>query len=262
MPITQLQSRALRAIAANRSPESYLAGATVLHRADETPRYSLDVDLFHDLAESVAACAETDAATLGEAGYELTWLLRTPAFYRAVLTWQTEQLRIEWAQDSSFRFFPVEQDDACGWRLHHADAAVNKVLALAGRHEVRDFVDAMHLHETFLPLGALAWAACGKDPGFTPRFLLDQVARHAAHTQADVDRLSLRVPIDLPSMKKQWLAALDASVQLVDSLPTADLGCLYLDSTGKPVPPDPGAVDFKSLIRHHGQVRGAWPTIT
>ena len=163
MPLTLVQTRTLKTIAANRSPESYLAGATVLHRDTNTPRYSQDIDLFHDLADSVAVCAEADAVTLRKAGYELAW-----SFYRAVVSVEEEQIGIEWAQDSALRFFPVQEDDQCGYRLHHADAAVNKVLALAGRQEVRDFVDVLHLNDTFLQLGALAWAACGKDPGYTP----------------------------------------------------------------------------------------------
>lgn len=84
-----------------------------------------------------------------------------------------QQLKMEWAYDSAFRFFPVQTDDLCGYRLHDADAATNKVLALAGRSEIRDFVDVLHLHDTYLSLGALVWAASGKDPGFTPEFLLD-----------------------------------------------------------------------------------------
>ena len=101
MPLTPIQALALRTIAANRSPDSYLAGAAVLHREPDTPRFSRDLGLFHDLADSVAPSAETDAATLGEAGFELTWLLRAPAFLRAVLSRDGGQLRIEWAQDTT-----------------------------------------------------------------------------------------------------------------------------------------------------------------
>ncbi len=111
------------------------------------PRFSQELGLFHDLEESVALCAEADATTLQDAGYEFRWLLRTPVFYRAVLSAEGQKLKIEWAQDSAFRFFPVHKDDRCGYRLHHADAALNKVLALAGRHEIRDFVDILHLHD-------------------------------------------------------------------------------------------------------------------
>ena len=260
MPLTPIQTRALRTIAANRSPDSYLAGATVLHRKRDTPRFSRDLDLFHDLADSVALCAETDAATLRDAGFDITWLLRTPAFYRAVLSAEGEQLRIEWAQDSAFRFFPVVEDDQCGYRLHHADAAVNKVLALAGRQEVRDFVDVLHLHDTYLHLGSLAWAACGKDPGFTPGFLLEQAGRHVAYVQADLDRLSLREPLDLRSLKRQWLRALEEALELVDALPPGEVGMLYLDGES-PVTPDPKSDRFEDFARHEGSIRGAWPVV-
>jgi hypothetical protein len=262
MPISKVQALILRTIAANRSPDSYLAGATVLHRAADTPRFSRDLDFFHDVEDSVAESAETDAKTLKNAGYGFEWLLRTPTYQRAIVSAEDEAVRIEWAQDSAFRFFPVQKDDMCGYRLHDADAAVNKVLALAGRQEVRDFVDVLHLHETYLSLGAMAWAACGKDPGFTPDFLLDHAGRHVAYTQNDVNRLELRSPLDLRDMKKKWLEALAEARRLTAKLPSEELGCLYLMTDQVPVIPDPGAETFRLLIRHSGSVRGAWPTVT
>ena len=107
MPLSAVQADVLRLIAANRSPDSYVAGATVLNRAVETPRYSFDLDLFHDLEDSVAQSAETDAATLRAAGHDLSWLLRTPAFHRAVVRVDTRSLKIEWrrtALSGSTRF--------------------------------------------------------------------------------------------------------------------------------------------------------------
>jgi len=251
----------LRCIAANRSPESYLAGATVLNRASGSPRFSQDIDLFHDLADRVTLCAEQDAATLAEAGYAIEWILHTGTFHRAVVTLHGQQVKVEWAQDSAFRFFPVQKDAFCGYRLHDADAATNKILALANRSEIRDFVDVLHLHQTYLTLGALVWAACGKDPGFTPEFLLDQVSRHTAYTQADVERLQLKAPLDLKLLKRTWLDALSEAQKLVASLPTAEIGCFYLDQTQALVNPDPSADAFPLLIRHCGSVRGAWPTV-
>lgn len=44
MPISELQARILKQISANWSPERHLAGATVLNRADESPRFSQDLD--------------------------------------------------------------------------------------------------------------------------------------------------------------------------------------------------------------------------
>ena len=261
MPISDIQAVVLRCIAANRSPESYLAGATVLHRDRKSPRFSQDIDLFHDVEDSIARCAEQDAATLRDAGYPVAWTLRTPTFYRAVVTVGRQQLKVEWAQDSAFRFFPVLQDAFCGYRLHDADAATNKMLALAGRSEVRDFVDVMHLHETYLSLGALAWAACGKDPGFTPEFLLEQAGRHTAYTQADMGRLNLQNPIDPGVLKRKWLAAMEEARNLINLLPPGEIGCLFIGPNQTPVTPNPASIDFRPLIRHHGSVRGAWPTV-
>ncbi len=261
MPLTDVQERILRILAAHRSPDSYVAGATVLHRDPRSPRYSQDLDLFHDLEESVALCAEADAAALTEAGCAVEWVLKSPAFRRAVATLDGRTMKIEWAQDSAFRFFPVVKDERCGYRLHEADAEVNKILALAGRQEARDLVDAVHLHETRLHLGALAWAACGKDPGFTPDFLLDQAARHVAYRQEDLDRLQLAHPLDVRDLKTRWLAALESAQSLVARLPPAEVGSLYLDVSGDPVTPDPDAKGFQALHRHVGRVRGAWPVV-
>ena len=262
MPLTRMHAELLALIAANRNPESYVAGATVLHIAEDTPRFSDDLDLFHDLEDSVAQSAETDAATLRAAGYEVSWLLQTPSFYRALVTEDGQQLKIEWAHDSAYRFFPVQRDDLCGYRLHDADAATNKVLALAGRSEIRDFVDVLHLHATYLSFGALAWAACGKDPGYTPQFLLDYACRHVAYTQQDLDRLSLREPLDLGEMKQRWLAALEDARATVAALPSEEVGCLYLGSDGQPQTPDVSSSGFRHLTRHTGRVRGAWPTVS
>jgi hypothetical protein len=262
MPISDIQAKVLRLIAANRSPENYLAGATVIHRAATTPRFSQDLDFFHDVADSVAGSAERDADTLSRAGYAVQWLLRTTTFYRAVVTIGNQRLKIEWAHDSAFRFFPVQPDRRFGYRLHDADAAVNKMLALAGRSEIRDFVDVLHLHGTYLTLGAMAWAACGKDPGFTPEFLLDHASRHTAYVQSDLDQLRLRRPLDLTRLKTQWLSAVAEARQLVARLPPGDVGCLYLDPHQNPVSPDPGAKVFPSLTRHRGSLRGAWPVIS
>lgn len=80
MPISAAQSTVLRVISKNRSPDSYVAGATVLHRDAESSRTSIDLDLFHDLEEQVSANATTDVETLQKAGFTFEWLLRTPAW--------------------------------------------------------------------------------------------------------------------------------------------------------------------------------------
>jgi len=60
------------------------------------------------------------------------------------------------------------------------DLATNKVLALAGRLEARDWIDVLVCHERIQNLGYLFWAACSKDPGFSPSSLLSEARRGGA----------------------------------------------------------------------------------
>ncbi len=60
---------------------------------------------------------------------------------------------------------PTVRHPLAGYALHPVDLAVNKLLALAGRDEARDFLDVLDLDRRTLALGALCWAAAGKDPG-------------------------------------------------------------------------------------------------
>lgn len=156
-------------LAAHRDPESYVAGSTPLNRS--ATRFSSDIDIFHDRQERVAEAAFEDAAALEAAGYDVAWLRQLPMVLTAAISKDGEGTRLEWVADSDFRFFPTIPDDLFGYILHPVDLALNKVMAAAGRREVRDLVDAVTIHETILPLGALVWAAVEKSPGFTPEGL-------------------------------------------------------------------------------------------
>ena len=186
MPLSPFQRAVILLLAANRNPESHAGGGAVINRSDQSPRFSSDIDLFHDAAESVAVSAAADAAVLAANGYAVAWLLEQPYLRRARVGRGGDSLRLDWCYDSAFRFFPVQQDPEFGYCLHPADVATNKVLALAGRSEVRDFVDTIYLHKSYLSLGALCWAACGKDEGFTPWLLLDLAKRNVKFRDEDL----------------------------------------------------------------------------
>jgi hypothetical protein len=137
-------------------------------------------------------------------------------FQRATVTRHDGSVKLEWVFDSAFRFYPVEPDAELGWRLHFADAATNKLLALSGRAEPRDFVDAIYLHENYLSLGTLAWAASGKDEGLNPRLILDLADRFARYRQADIDSLHLAAPLSLLDLKARWSIAIEEGRQLIE----------------------------------------------
>jgi len=262
MPLTAFQKEVARVLAAHRNPESYLAGGTAINRGDASLRYSNDLDLFHDAAESVAVCAEADAQELLGRGYSVKWLLRQPGFFRAQVDRGADTLKLDWAYDSAFRFFPVQPDEVFGYCLHQADLATNKALALAGRSEIRDFLDIIYLDVSYLSLGALVWAACGKDQGFTPWSLLDMAKRHVRFREEDLESEHLARPVSLQALKEQWVAAVVLAEELFPKLPEEEAGCLYLDNDNTPVTPVPGHPDTTKLVRHFGSVRGAWPKLS
>jgi len=76
VPLSNIQTEILRLIAANRDPESYVAGASPLNR--DAPRISDDIGVFHDREERVASAALTDTQTLAAAGYGVAWLRQLP----------------------------------------------------------------------------------------------------------------------------------------------------------------------------------------
>ncbi len=261
MPITAFQKEVLQIIARQRTVESHAGGGMVLNRDPSSPRFSNDVDIFHDVQDGVIVAAEADAAVLSATGYHFAWQLRSPMLHRALVSRDDQEMRLDWCFDSAFRFFPIQPDSDFGFCLHPTDVAVNKVLALAGRNEIRDYVDILYLHRTSITLGALCWAASAKDPGLTPWLVLDLAKRNVLYQPEKLAELKLAQPTSLQELKRQWLPAVEEASALFDRLPPEELGCLYLDPTGKAVTPDPDSPEFTKLIRHFGSVRGAWPKI-
>src|SRR5215469_7870819 len=67
VPISKFQSDVLRTLAAQRSPDSYIAGGVAINR--EGPRFSADIDIFHDSEARLENAATADAAALMAGGY-------------------------------------------------------------------------------------------------------------------------------------------------------------------------------------------------
>jgi hypothetical protein len=197
MALTGLQREVCRLLAAARreSGESYIAGGVALSIALSTSRLSRDLDVFHDTTEAVARSWDRDRTILESAGYAVTSLRERPGYVEAAVARQGRDLIMEWARDSAFRFFPLVEDEDLGLVLHPFDLATNKVLALVGRVEARDWIDVIACHERLQPLGYLAWAACGKDPGFTPSGILEQARRSSRYTDDEVSSLAFEGPV-------------------------------------------------------------------
>ncbi len=255
MPLSKIQTEILRLLASHRDPESYVAGSTPLNR--DAPRYSGDIDVFHDLEERVAQAAERDAALLRENGFSLEWLRRVSTIYSAVVGRAGETTKLEWVVDSDFRFFPAIKDEVFGYALHPADIATNKVAAAYGRREPRDVVDLLTIHNRILPLGAVVWASAGKALGFTPEGIINEIRRVARYTDADFRRVASDPPIDPMATMVRLREVLADAEAFVTRMPTEKVGLLFLRG-GQLVQPDPDRLqDYET---HEGQRRGHWPS--
>jgi len=165
MALTEFQRDILRLLAPSRlERESYVAGGAALNTQLRASRRSRDIDLFHDTIEAVTKTVAADRSLMEGRGYALRFVREAPTFAEAVVERGGQSTLIQWVFDSAFRFFPLVTDDDLGLALHPFDLATNKVLAMAGRLEVRDFIDLVTCCEHIQPLGYLVWAACGKDP--------------------------------------------------------------------------------------------------
>ncbi len=140
---------------------------------------SRDIDLFQDTEAALEATSTRDREVLVDQGCAVRVLRDRPGIVEAEVLRGADIVTVEWTRDSAFRFFPLVAHDDFGLVLHPFDLATNKVLALAGRLEPRDWADVILSSERRQPLGYLAWAACGKDPGFSPAAILEQAARPA-----------------------------------------------------------------------------------
>lgn len=232
-----------------------MAGATAINR--DGPRYSDDIDIFHDREERVATAADADVVLLNESGFSTRWLRREPGIHAALVAKGGVDTRLEWARDSDFRFFRTVPDDLFGYRLHMFDLATNKALAAGGRREPRDVLDLITIHERHIRLGAVIWAAVGKDAGYSPESLIAEIRRNARYRADDYADLALAKPVDAGAVARRLREILDEADAFVRAMPVGREGLAFLQD-GAPAQPDPDNLDAYEPLA--GSRRGHWPS--
>ncbi|CAN5251456.1 hypothetical protein BH23ACT9_BH23ACT9_22390 [soil metagenome] len=155
-----------------------LAGGAALIVQQVVVRDTRDLDLFvHDLS-AVRAASDAFVARATTNGWTVEVLRSGPAFSKLLVGDGTDSVQMELGYD--YRWLPADDSDL-GPVLSIAELGVDKLLALFGRAEARDFVDVFHLAE-LLGIGTMVDNASQKDPGFDPYHLavnLDLMDRHA-----------------------------------------------------------------------------------
>jgi hypothetical protein len=268
MALTEYQRSVCRLLAGNRirSGESYVAGGAALNELLRAPRLSRDIDLFHDSEQALAASWLADRELLQAEGHAVSVVRERPTFVEAEVRRGFEGVIVQWAHDSAYRFFPLVQHHELGLVLHPFDLATSKVLALVGRVEPRDFVDTLTCDREVQPLGFLAWAACGKDPGWSPASILEQAARSVRYSEAELRGLDYDG--DAPKaaeLSQTWHRALTTARELVSLLPGQQAGRAVMLKDGGLFRQDLDAL--RDALRrdrvayHEGSIGGAFPRV-
>jgi hypothetical protein len=113
-------------------------------------------------------------------------------------------------------------------------------------------------------LGYLAWAACAKDPGFSPSGIIEEAGRANRHSEAELRGLDFDgEPPDARELSRTWRAQVETARLVLALLPAEQAGRVVLDRTGRLFRGDPGALRealrADHLVYHPGSIRGALP---
>ena len=267
MALTDFQNELLRLLAQNRiaNPESYVAGGLALNHRLGTPRLSRDIDIFHDSKEAMRRSWSADRVTLEAYGCTVRPLRELEYFIEAEVAKDGRRMEIQWGTDSAYRFFPLQRDEITGFTLHPIDLAANKLAALVGRTEPRDWIDVITATRQLQPLAYLLSAACGKDPGFSPTSMLEYVARRH-YNQVEIDaKIAPAGVYDAAELCRYWHETVDLTREALTSFPREHAGKAVLDENGHPFKGDvktfKEALDAGQVVFHEGTIGGAWPVI-
>jgi hypothetical protein len=157
-------------------PEAHqfaLAGGAALIARGDIDRLTRDLDFFGPSAVQVDRIVPVAEEAFKEAGFSVKRVREGSGFYRLEVSHDGDVTEVDFGAD--FRLLPMEQGPL-GPTLAGEELAINKVLAVFGRAEARDFVDLSVLTKRY-GLEQLMRRAFEKDPGFEPRVFRDMLTR-------------------------------------------------------------------------------------
>jgi hypothetical protein len=152
-----------------------LAGGAALIVLGLIDRQTRDLDFFGPSGTAVDRLVPVAEQALREAGLDVQRVVSGIGFARLVVEGGGDQTEVDLASDA--RLFPAEHRSHF-LLLSSEELAVDKVLAVFGRAEARDFVDLMAIERRF-GLDRLFELAAEKDRGFLPRVFAEMTNRFA-----------------------------------------------------------------------------------
>jgi nucleotidyltransferase AbiEii toxin of type IV toxin-antitoxin system len=185
------------------SSEFVLAGGGALIAHGDVNRLTRDLDFFTVEPARVNELLPEFEAALRAAGWDVIEEKVAVGFARLVVVDGDERTGVDLATDA--RLLPVEPSEF-GPLLSTEELAVDKVLAVFGRAEARDFVDLAALEPRF-GLEHLCQLAAAKDAGFQRSVLLEMLGRfdRLPRDEFDVDDDGFESIVEIV---RRWSSAL------------------------------------------------------
>jgi hypothetical protein len=150
-----------------------LAGGAALIARGEIDRRTRDLDFFGLTGDAVDRLLPAAEDALRAAGLSIERVQVNPGFARLIVASDDDRTELDLAADA--RLFPAEPGSPAP-TLRGEELAVDKLLALFGRAEARDFVDLMAVEPRY-GLDRLCQLAAQKDHGFTPTVFAQMLGR-------------------------------------------------------------------------------------
>jgi hypothetical protein len=172
--LTPLQEHVASIVAGLAEAEGFaLAGGAALIARGEIQRETRDLDFFGLAPDDVDRLVPAVDRALQEAGLVVRRVQVSPGFARLIVESGDDSTELDLGADA--RLFPVEPRRPAP-TLSGEELAVDKVLAVFGRAEARDFVDLAAVEARY-GLDRLFELAAEKDHGFTHEMFAEMAGR-------------------------------------------------------------------------------------
>jgi len=172
--LSPLQERVAEIIAGlDEATDFALAGGGALIVRGDIQRQTRDLDFFGLTAEAVDQLVPSVDRALRAAGFTVRHIQESHGFARLIVESGEDRTELDLGTDA--RLFPVEPGSPAPL-LSGEELAVDKVLAVFGRAEARDFVDLMAIEPRY-GLDRLCQLAAEKDRGFLPNVFADMLGQ-------------------------------------------------------------------------------------
>lgn len=182
----------------------YLTGGTALSAFFLHHRKSNDLDFFTTIEELISPFSQKLEAVLKENGLNVERSRGFHSFVELSVKSEGDSTIIHIALDSPFRFQPPSHiDDIPGIYVDSLiDIATNKLLALFGRAELRDFVDVYFIVKECFTKKELLEKAAQKDPGFDLYWLGVAMEKLDDFSDDSSDMHLLTRPSQMPELRE------------------------------------------------------------